>query len=105
MKAVSDRQNSADYDILVLQRETADLRRRLQLIELSEDRLQQEKRQSYLLFSGPALRAQTRREDAFERIQSVVREYMRIDMDCDQIDSVSWWFTTSHILHIPSRSI
>ena len=89
VKAVSDRQNSADYDILVLQRETADLRRRLQLIELSEDRLQQEKRQSYLLFSGPALRAQTRREDAFERIQSVVREYMRIDMDRDQIVSVS----------------
>ena len=38
LKAVSDRQYSADLDILQLKRETADLKRRLQEFELAEDR-------------------------------------------------------------------
>ena len=73
IKAMSDRQHSADIDIRELQRETAELRRRLRQMELSEDRQQQEKRLTSLVFSGPQLQALTRREDAARLIHSVVQ--------------------------------
>ncbi|KAF0291995.1 Macrophage erythroblast attacher [Amphibalanus amphitrite] len=51
----TDGQRSADMDIVQLQRETTDLRRRLQQLELSDDRQQQENRLTTLIFSGPSL--------------------------------------------------
>ena len=85
LKAVSDRQHSADLDIVALQRETADLRRRLQQVELVEDRRQQEKRLVCLLFSGPALRSLTRPEEAAHVIRTLVQQYLGLALDRAQI--------------------
>lgn len=85
LSAVSNRQQSADLDILELQKETADLRQRLQQIELCEDHRQQEKRLTTLIFSGPALQALSRREDAAELIRFTVEQYMRHSLDRTQV--------------------
>ena len=85
LAAVSNRQRSADSDILELQRETADLKRRLQQMEISADGQQQAKRLVYLIFSGPAIQAQTRREDAAGLIRSVVQRYMNHSLDSSQV--------------------
>ena len=85
IKAMSDRQHSADIDIRELQRETAELRRRLRQMELSEDRQQQEKRLTSLVFSGPQLQALTRREDAARLIHSVVQQYLHLPLDSSQV--------------------
>ena len=85
LRAVSDRQHSADMDIVALQRETADLRRRLQQVELVEDRRQQEKRLVCLLFSGPALRSLTRPEEAAHAIRTLVQQYLGLALDRAQI--------------------
>ena len=85
---VSDRQRSTDIDIVELQRETADLRRRLQQIELDEDRRQQEKRLVCLVFSGQSLQAQTRREDAAQLIRSLVQQYLRHTLDSSQVKAM-----------------
>ncbi|KAF0295826.1 hypothetical protein FJT64_006704 [Amphibalanus amphitrite] len=84
LTAVSERQHSADTDILQLQKETAELRRRLQQMELAEDRRQQEGRLTSLVFSGPAIQTQTRREDAARRIQTLVQQHMRHALDPSQ---------------------
>ena len=83
--AVSQRQYSADIDIVQLKKESADLRRRLQQLELGEDRIQQEKRLTTLLFSGPAIQAQARREDAVRRINAIVQERMNHTLDSAQV--------------------
>ena len=88
LKAVSERQNSADIDIIQLQRETAELRRRLQQMELSEDRRQQEGRLTSLIFSGPAIQTLTRREDAARLIQSVVQQHLRHTLDSSQVKAM-----------------
>ena len=83
--AVSQRQSSADSNILQLQRETADLRRRMQQLELSEDRAQQQNRLTSLVFSGPALQAKTRREEAAQLIRALVRQYLNHGLDSAQV--------------------
>ncbi|KAF0303635.1 hypothetical protein FJT64_002865 [Amphibalanus amphitrite] len=88
LKAVSDRQNSADMDIIQLQRETKELRRRLQQMELSEDRRQQEERRTSLIFSGPAIQTLTRREDAANLIRSRVQQHLRHSLDSSQVKAM-----------------
>ncbi|KAF0287816.1 hypothetical protein FJT64_013789 [Amphibalanus amphitrite] len=85
LTAVSDRQRSADTTILELQKETAELKQRLLQLETSEDSQQQAKRLVCLVFSGPALQAQTRREDAASLIQSVVKRYLDHSLDSAQV--------------------
>ena len=85
LAAVSQRQHSADLDIVDLRKESADLRRRLQQLELGEDRIQQEKRLTTLLFSGPAIQAQAQREDAVRRIRAIVQERMNHVLDSAQV--------------------
>ena len=50
ISSVSARQTSADRDIRTLQKETAELRSRLQTLELQEDRQSQERRRGCLVF-------------------------------------------------------
>ena len=88
LAAVSNRQHSADVDIVQLRRETADLKQWVPRLELSEDRLQQEKRLVCLVFSGPALQSLSRHEDAAQRIRSILRQYMRHDLDLSQVRAV-----------------
>ncbi|KAF0287851.1 Brevican core protein [Amphibalanus amphitrite] len=88
LTAMSERQRSADIDILQLQRETAELRRRLQHLELSEDREQQEKRLTSLVFSGPALQSKTSREDAARLIRSLVQQRMEHALDSAQVKAM-----------------
>ena len=88
LTAISERQRSADIDILQLQRETAELRRRLQQLELSEDREQQEKRLTSLVFSGPALQSKTSREDAARLIRSLVQQRMEHVLDSAQVKAM-----------------
>ena len=85
LAAVSDRQHSADLDIVELRRETAELKRRLQRMELQEDRQEQQKRMTSLIFSGRALQGLTRREDAAHLIRSVVQRYMGHSLDSEQV--------------------
>ena len=75
-------------DIVQLQRETADLKQRLLQLELSEDRLQQEKRLACLMFSRPAVQSLSRYECAAQRIRSVIRQYMRHDLDLSRVRAV-----------------
>ena len=77
---MSSRQQSSAIDIILLQRNTAELRRRLQRLEISEDRLVQEKRISCLVFSGPALESLPRRENVAHSIRTVTHQYLRHDM-------------------------
>lgn len=86
--AVSERQQSADVDILDLQREVTDLRQRLRQLENSEDRRQQDGRLTSLIFSGAALQALPRREEAAELIRSVVQQYLRHTLDRSQVRTV-----------------
>ena len=88
LRTISDRQHSADVDIVALRKETADLRRRLQQIELAEDRQEQEKRLVCLVFSGRSLQGLTRREDAAQLIRSVVHQYIGHSMDRSQIKAL-----------------
>ena len=88
LTAVSERQHSADVDILQLQKETAELRRRLQQMELGEDRRQQESRLTSLIFSGPAIQPQTRREDAARVIRSLVQLHLRHTLDPSQVKAM-----------------
>ena len=85
LTALSQRQHSADLDIVHLKKESADLRRRLQQLELGEDRIQQEKRLTTLLFSGPAIQAHARREDAVRQIHATVQERMNHALDNAQV--------------------
>ncbi|KAF0302393.1 Protein FAM50 [Amphibalanus amphitrite] len=80
--------NSADMDIIQLQRETKELRRRLQQMELSEDRRQQEERRTSLIFSGPAIQTLTRREDAANLIRSRVQQHLRHSLDSSQVKAM-----------------
>ena len=89
LSAISTRQNSADRNISMLQRETAELQLRLRRLEVMEDRRLQNERMVFLVFSGPALRAHDHREDLFGRIQSVLSEYMGRDIDRAQVKAVS----------------
>ena len=88
LTAVSERQHSADIDIVLLRKKTADLRRRLQLLELDEDRRQQEKRLTSLVFSGRTLQAQTGREDAARLIRSLVQQCLRHALDNSQVKAM-----------------
>ena len=85
LTAVSDRQRSADMDIVELRRETAELKRRLQKIELSEDRQDQQKRLTSLIFSGRELQALTRREDGAQLIHSVIQRHLNHSLDSQQV--------------------
>ncbi|XP_043246223.1 uncharacterized protein LOC122393864 [Amphibalanus amphitrite] len=75
-------------DIIQLQRETKELRRRLQQMELSEDRRQQEERRTSLIFSGPAIQTLTRREDAANLIRSRVQQHLRHSLDSSQVKAM-----------------
>ena len=68
----SERQRTASQDIQRLQKETEDLKQRLQQLENGEDRHQQARRLVCLIFSGPELQRQTCREDAARLIKAVV---------------------------------
>ena len=83
--ALSDRQRSADTEVIELKRETAELKRRLQQLELNEDRQEQLKRLGSLIFSGPALQAESRRERAANIIESLIRQYIRHALDRTQV--------------------
>ena len=85
LTAVSDRQRTATKDIVELQRETAELKRRLLQMELNEDRQEQERRLTCLVFSGPYLQAHTQREEALQLIRSVVHEYLKLKLDGAQV--------------------
>ena len=65
-----------------------ELRRRLQRLEISDDRLEQEKRISCLVFSGAALQSLPRRENAAHSIGTVTRQYLRHDMVQSQINAL-----------------
>ncbi|KAF0293988.1 hypothetical protein FJT64_008287 [Amphibalanus amphitrite] len=82
--ALSNRQKSADSELMELKRETADLKMRLQQLELKEDRQEQQKRLSSLIFSGPVLQAESRRERAANLIESLIRQYIRHALDRTQ---------------------
>ena len=87
ISSVSARQTSADRDIRTLQKETAELRSRLQTLELQEDRQSQERRRGCLVFSGPFLQSLHHRADFVQPILSVVGEHMRHRVDPAQIRS------------------
>ena len=86
--AVSNRLRSADAVIMQLQRETADLRRRLQQLEMADDRQQQERRRTTLIFSGPSLRQQTDRDGAVRLIGALVQRYLNHSLDREQLKSL-----------------
>ena len=86
--AVSDRQRSADTDIVELRRETTELKRRLQRLELCEDHQEQQKRLSSLIFSGRELQAISRREDAAQMIQAVIQRYLNHGLDSKQVKAM-----------------
>ena len=88
LTSVSARQQSADQDILMLQKEVAELRCRLRRMELEEDRRQQDGRMQHLIFSGPVIQSLRPQEDPFERIRSVLSEYVGRDVHRDQIKSI-----------------
>lgn len=88
LAALSDRQRSADIDIVQLQGETADLRRRLQQLELSDDRQQQEKRLTSLIFSGPSLQQQASRDGAARVIETTIQRYLSHSLDRAQLKSL-----------------
>ena len=88
LAALSDRQRSADIDIVQLQRETTDLRRRLQQLELSNDRQQQEKRLTTLIFSGPSLQQQNDRDGAARIIETTIQRYLRLPLDRAQLKAL-----------------
>ncbi|KAF0296948.1 hypothetical protein FJT64_005620 [Amphibalanus amphitrite] len=88
LTSVSKRQRAAESDITKLQKETADLRRRLQQIEVGEDRQQQDKRLTCLIFSGPALQRLTSREDAARLIKSLVQQYLQHSLDGSQVKAM-----------------
>ena len=88
LQTVSARQQTAVRDIQALQRESAQLQSRLRRLELSEDRLQQDKRLECLIFSGPAVRSLTSREQAVQRVRSVVRDYISHSIDESQLKAV-----------------
>ena len=52
---IAARQQSADTDILQLRRENQEMMSRLRRLEMQEDRQQQERRLTCLLFSGPVI--------------------------------------------------
>ena len=84
ISTLAARQQSADWDILQLRRETADMEARLQRLEMQEDRVQQEKRLTCLLFSGPAV-LNHRREDAAELISALIHRHMQHEIDRAQV--------------------
>ncbi|KAF0302163.1 hypothetical protein FJT64_025705 [Amphibalanus amphitrite] len=86
--ALSNRQKSADSELMELKRETADLKMRLQQLELNEDRQEQQKRLSSLIFSGPVLQAESRRERAANLIESLIRQYIRHALDRTQVKTL-----------------
>ena len=88
LTAVSNRQYSADLDIVQLRKETAHLRRRVQELELAEDKRLQEQRLPCLFFSGPAVQTHTQRDHAVRQIQSVVRQYLNHALDDRQVKAV-----------------
>ncbi|KAF0300618.1 hypothetical protein FJT64_003284 [Amphibalanus amphitrite] len=88
LSAVSERQRSADTDIIQLRKETAELRHRLQQLELGEDQQQQQKRLTCLVFSGPTLQAQTRREDAASLIRPLVQHHLKHTLDSSQVKAM-----------------
>ncbi|KAF0314390.1 hypothetical protein FJT64_015142 [Amphibalanus amphitrite] len=88
LSALSDRQRSADMDIVQLQRETTDLRRRLQQLELSDDRRQQEKRLTTLIFSGPSLQQQNDRDGAARVIETTIQRYLGLSLDRAQLKAL-----------------
>ena len=88
LTAVSERQRSADTDIIQLRKETAELRHRLQQLELGEDHQQQQKRLTCLVFSGPTLQAQSRREDAASLIRSLVLHHLKHSLDSSQVKAM-----------------
>ena len=59
LTSVPVRKKSAEQHIHSLEKETEELRRRVQRIEMAEDRLQQDRRRSAstLLFFGPSLKS------------------------------------------------
>ena len=87
LTSVSARQKSTEQHIYSLEKETEELRRRVRRMEVAEDRLQQDRRLSTLLFSGPSLQSgqYRRHEDAMEWTLSVLREYLRRNIDRSQI--------------------
>lgn len=88
VKTVSDRQNSAKVAIQELQRETEALRQRLRQLEFNEDRQEQDRRLTSLIFSGPALQALSRREEAAEMIRSLVDQYLHHALDRSQVGTL-----------------
>ena len=89
LSAVSERQKSAEQDIGELKKLTADLKQRLQQMELHEDRQQQERRLACLIFSGAVLQAHTHRDDALEQIRAVLRQFLNRDLDRSQVRNVT----------------
>ena len=88
LSAVSRRQQRADRDIVRLKEDTEDLRRRLQQLEWAEDRTQQERRITTLLFSGPAIQAQSKREDFSRIIRSIVQQRMHHVLQSAQVKAM-----------------
>ena len=86
--AASNRQKAADASIVELQKETAELKRRLLQFELNDDHLQQQKRLNSLIFSGPALQAESRREAAANLIESLIRQYIKHALDRAQVKNL-----------------
>ena len=87
--ALSGRQNVANSNIEELKKETEDLKRRLLQFEVTEDRRQQQSRLNTLIFSGPALSAETGRViTAANLIVSLIYRYIKHTMDRAQVKNL-----------------
>ena len=82
---IAARQQSADADILQLRRENQEMLSRLRHLEMQEDRLQQERRMTCLLFSGPVIQRQNRHEEAAGLVYRLIRQHMQYDLDRSQL--------------------